>query len=118
MTTKEIGDMGETAACRYLESKGYTILERNFKIKTGEIDIIAKDGECIVFTEVKTRKNTLYGEPSECVDFRKQRRITRTAMYYTDTVNNEIRFDVIEVLYKMTGGKAVITSVNHIENAF
>lgn len=116
MTTKEIGDIGEEAACTYLKNKDYDILKRNFKVKAGEIDIIAEDGDCIVFVEVKTRQNNLYGEPSEYVDYRKQKKIIKAAMCYTDTVNNNIRFDVIEVFYDKKNMK--IMSINHIENAF
>lgn len=116
MTTKEIGDMGEQAACEYLEDKGYEILERNFRVKAGEIDIIADDDGCIVCIEVKTRQNNLYGEPSEYVDYRKQKKIKKAAVCYTDTVNNNIRFDVIEVFYGRDSMS--VKSINHIENAF
>ena len=116
MTTKEIGNMGEQAACEYLEDKGYEILERNFRVKLGEIDIIAEDSGCIVFVEVKTRQNNLYGEPSEYVDCRKQKKIKKAAVCYTDTVNNDIRFDVIEVFYDKNS--MLVKAINHIENAF
>lgn len=114
MNTKEIGDFGESAAAKYLLSKGYKILKRNFRLKMGEVDIIAENDGCTVFVEVKTRKNNNFGEPSEYVDFRKQSRIKKAAACYTDVMNNDVRFDVIEVFYDRFG----IKKINHIENAF
>ncbi len=118
MNTKQIGDFGETIAVKYLLKNGYKILRRNFKLKFGEIDIIAKKDGCIVFTEVKTRRSSRFGEPSEYVDYRKQMRIKKTASCYADMINDEIRFDVIEVLYEQNGDRLFISRVNHIENAF
>ncbi len=118
MTTKEIGDFGESIAVKYLEQKGYDIVERNFRMKCGELDIIAQDGECLVFVEVKTRKSNRFGEPSEYVDYKKQQRIKKTAMIYADSENTDMRFDVVEVLYEEKYGEMYLVEVNHIENAF
>lgn len=118
MTTKEIGDFGENMAVKYLEDKGYDILERNFRRKMGEIDIIADDDDTTVFVEVKTRKSNKYGEPSEYVDYRKQEKLKKTAMTYADGVNDEIRFDVIDILYEEKYGELFLVRINHIENAF
>lgn len=118
MNTKTIGDFGEKVAEEYLEEMDYEILERNFRLKFGEVDIIAEKDGCIVFVEVKTRKNNLFGEPSEYVDRRKQERVKRAAASYIDVVNNDVRFDVIEVFYEEKNGKLFLTKVNHIENAF
>lgn len=118
MKTREIGDFGETAACEYLEELDWEILERNFSTKIGEIDIIALDDECVAFVEVKTRKSNAYGEPSEFVDYKKQQRIIKTAMCYTDVMNREVRFDVIEVFYCLSDGGFRVTKINHIKNAF
>lgn len=118
MKTKEIGDFGETVACEYLEELDCDILERNFSAKPGEIDIIAQDGDCLVFVEVKTRKSNAYGEPSEFVDYKKQQRIIKTAMCYTDVMNREVRFDVIEVFYTVSDGIFRTIKINHIKNAF
>ena len=118
MTTKEIGDFGEEMACSYLEKQGITVLKRNFHARCGEIDIIAKDGETIVFAEVKTRLSTAYGTPAEFVDFRKQEKITQTALYYLGNDDTDMRFDVIEVLYKISGGAMAVTEINHIKSAF
>lgn len=118
MNTKEIGDFGENAAAEYLEDNDYEILKRNLRFKFGEVDIIAKIGGCTVFVEVKTRKNNLHGNPSEFVDFRKQRRVKRAAACFRDLVNDDVRFDVIEVLYDDMGGTLIASDINHIENAF
>lgn len=90
MNTKQIGDFGEKAAEEYLEEMDYEILERNYRLKFGEIDIIAEKGGCIVFVEVKTRKNNFFGEPSEYVDRKKQSRVKKAAACYIDVVNSEI----------------------------
>ena len=114
-TTKEIGDFGEKVASMYLKKKGYTILKNNFRSRFGEIDIIARDSDgTYVFVEVKTRRNTLYGRPSEYVDYRKQNKIRKTAMYYTHSDDVDMRFDIIEIIYF----QEKIEEINHIENAF
>ncbi len=118
MDKKYIGDMGEDFAADVLKSKGYIILNRNYSCKTGEVDIIAKDGTTFVFVEVKTRKNDLYGNPSEFVDFRKQRKIYSAAMWFLKTDAVDMRFDVFEVLYEIKDEKFTVASYNHIENAF
>lgn len=118
MNTKTIGDFGERAAEEYLEEKDYEILARNFRLKLGEIDIIAEKDGCIVFVEVKTRRSNLFGEPGEYVDRRKQARIQKAAACYIDVVNNDVRFDVMEVFYEEKNGKLFLKEINHIENAF
>lgn len=116
--TNEIGTLGENAACNYLIKNGYTIQKRNFRLKCGEIDIIAKKDGCVVFVEVKTRRSAMYGQPSEYVDYRKQAKIRKTAMCYIKSLDTDMRFDVIEVLYDNTYGRFEVKSINHIENAF
>ena len=118
MTTKEIGDFGEDVACRYLEKKNIQIIKRNYHCRAGEIDIIAKDGDCLVFCEVKTRSRRDYGNAGEFVDFRKQEKIIKTALFYTMRDDLEMRFDVIEVYYRLSGDMPEVSEVNHIENAF
>lgn len=118
MTTKEIGDFGETEACRYLESRKITVLKRNYRDRGGEIDIIARDGETIVFVEVKTRSSKAFGMPSEYVDRKKQEKIIRTAIWYLGTDSIDMRFDVIEVMYRNCGESLAVTEINHIKGAF
>lgn len=98
---KSIGFYGEEIAENYLREMGYTILERNFKCKIGEIDIIAKDSNHICFIEVKTRYGTLYGTPGESVTNSKQYKIQRTAQSYIlkkKLHKFNFRFDVIEIV--------------------
>lgn len=118
MTTKEIGNFGEDMACRYLESKGIQIIKRNFYAKSGEIDIIAKSGETLLFCEVKTRASAEYGRASEFVDYRKQDKIRKTALYYTMQDDIDMRFDVIEVYYRTAGDCLAVDKVEHIQDAF
>lgn len=102
----------EKAAGGYLESLGYEILEYNYRCRLGEIDIVAKDGEYIVFFEVKYRADQRKGTPLEAVDIRKQNIIFRCAMYYlTQHRLSDVpcRFDVIGI---------EDTKVTHIKNAF
>ena len=110
---KELGNIGEQIAVEYLEKNNYQILKRNFYCKQGEIDIIAKDEQEIVFIEVKTRSSINFGQPSEAVNKIKQKHMYRTAQYFlykSNCMNNFIRFDVIEVLIE--NGKF---NVNHIK---
>ena len=118
MNNKEIGNFGEDAACKYLQQNGIEVIKRNFYCRGGEIDIIAKDGDTIVFAEVKTRKSSEFGTPGEFVDYRKQEKITATALYYLGNNDTDMRFDVIEVMYKMCGDAPVVTKINHIKSAF
>lgn len=88
MKTSELGKIGEDFAANLLQLQGYRILERNFRCKTGEIDIIAeKDGE-ISFVEVKTRRSARFGMPAEAVSTEKQRRMRKTAAYYLNCHQN------------------------------
>lgn len=112
---KELGNIGEQIASEYLKKQNYKILERNFFCKQGEIDIIAKDKQEIVFIEVKTRTNTKFGYPSEAVDNKKLKHMYKTAQYFlykTKSLNNLIRFDVIEVLIQ--NGKISINQIKQV----
>ena len=95
------GSRGENAAAKFLEQKGYKIIARNYTRPGGEIDLIAKDGETIVFVEVKLRRDVSHGMPIEAVGKGKQRRIINTAKVYAtanDLFDCPMRFDVIEVV--------------------
>lgn len=99
------GRAGEDVACKYLMKNNYEIIERNFYFKGGEIDIIAFDKNKyeVVFFEVKTRKNTNYGLPSEAVDTKKVKHIKRGIKIYLHNrkwENKFIRVDVLELLYR------------------
>ncbi len=116
ISTKQIGNNGEDRAVRFLESNGYSVLERNYRAPGGEIDVIVKKDDTLVFVEVKTLPN---GNPellSLVLDVRKQKRIIKTAkrflLKYRQYSNSYIRFDVI--VLDMPG----FPGVYHIENAF
>src|SRR5579863_2788673 len=79
-----LGRMGERLAAEMLMREGYAILERNFRCCYGEIDLIAEDGQDLVFVEVKTRRGVAYGRPEEAVTLRKQRKVVQVATYYLD----------------------------------
>lgn len=99
---REIGKYGEEVASRYLKQKKYEIIKRNFQCKQGEIDIIAKINDELVFVEVKTRSNFLFGNAIDAVNVKKQEHIYNTARYYLYINNLEhikVRFDVIEVYF-------------------
>jgi len=112
-----LGEDGEQLAADYLQKQGYTILARRFRTKVGEIDIIAKEDDYLVFVEVKTRRSTIYGWPSESVTWRKQQKIIKTALWFMkDTGNLEAkcRFDVVEIIF----GQKMAIQYNHIKHAF
>lgn len=94
------GRLGEAEAARFLEKKGYRILERNFRCRYGEIDIVARDGKTVVFVEVKARGSDSFGTPLASVDSRKQKKIALTAQFYIEAnrlVDADMRFDVVGI---------------------
>ena len=112
MNSRETWVKGEKGARDFLEKKGYKILETNFATKVGEIDIIAADGDVLVFVEVKSRRNTDYGEPIEAVTPQKVKKIVLVAKQYLvmkRKLGAPVRFDVMECI----GGV-----FRHTENAF
>lgn len=119
LTDKEFGALGERLAAEHLKKKHYKILEKNYKIKAGEIDIIACNKERLVFVEVKTRSADPYVRGMYAVDRRKQEHIFRTAAVYMREKKEtrlQPRFDVIEIEIDRATGKAV--KLNHFESAF
>jgi len=116
MTEKaETGKSGEANADKYLTTKGYKILETNWRSGKYEIDIIATHGDCLVIVEVKTRHSTLMGEPEVAVDKQKQRSLIFAANKYIwlKNVTTDTRFDIISVV--MNGNDA---RLHHIPDAF
>jgi len=98
--TKTIGKFGEKIAEKYLLENKYKILEKNYRCKYGEIDIIARYKKDLVFIEVKTRTNMMYGEGINSIDWIKQKHIYKTAEYYLygkNFININIRIDAIEI---------------------
>ena len=95
-----LGKKGEQLAARYLQQKGYKILDFNYRTKFGEIDVVAKDGETIVFVEVKTRTSTRFGEPEEAVGKRKLAHIKRAAESFciANSYNGQTRLEVVAII--------------------
>ena len=120
----QLGRRGEALAEAFLKRKGYEIVERNWKGKAGEIDIIAKDKKTIVFAEVKTRATEKFGAPVEAVDKTKQEHITRVASEYLQKDKAKktppVRFDVISVriISGTLFGRLRGPEIEHIEGAF
>ena len=115
---KNRGRKGEDLACEFLKKKGYRILERNFRCKMGEMDIIAAGDGCLCFVEVKARTRTDYGMPRDAVDRKKQRKLLRTAQLYCklrpDLAERlSPRMDIVEILYREEG-----TYARHTPGAF
>ncbi|ETW93574.1 YraN family protein [Candidatus Entotheonella palauensis] len=111
------GDAGEEIAVSFLERLGYRIAARNFRLRTGEIDIVAWDGATLVFVEVKTKAQQRFGQPEEMVTRRKQLTLERVAMAYIQRhtcEGTDIRFDVIAV--QLESNRAA--EVTHIPAAF
>lgn len=108
MRVKDVlGREGELAAVRYLEQEGFRVLDRNWRCQDGEIDIVATERLSLVVCEVKTRSGTRYGEPIEAVTRAKSKRLRRLAVCWLNAHGirfEQIRIDVIGLLYEGTGG--------------
>ena len=114
---KELGRRGEAAAARYLERFGYEILEMNWQSPAGEVDIVARDCDALVFVEVKTRTNIAKGFPIEVFDEEKRARYEKIAMWYLrdyDFVDIPVRFDIVSLM-AVAEDRALI---RHYVNAF
>jgi putative endonuclease len=103
---KQFGERGEELACSYLKGQGVKIIERNWKCQAGEADVIALEGDEIVFVEVKTRSSVSAGFPEEAVNHTKRRRYEKIAMEYLfshDLPSARVRFDVLSLLLSSNG---------------
>lgn len=120
---KTLGERGENTAARFLRRRGYKIVARSARINprrrnSGEIDIVAVDGQQIVFVEVKTRSSHAKGHPAEAVDQEKQRRLTQSALSFlkrNDLLENSSRFDVVAITWPANVRRPTI---EHFQNAF
>jgi putative endonuclease len=112
---KSLGAEGEDIAVAYLKNKDYHILRRNYKTPYGEADIVAKDKDTVVFVEVKTRTDKSFGLPFESVNFRKQEKLKRIALFYLKNSKSQVnlRFDVISIMTEDGRYK-----IDHIKEAF
>jgi putative endonuclease len=100
VSNRDEGALGEEIAIRTLKGKGYKIVERNHRNKLGEIDVVAEEGGCLVFVEVKKRNTGRFGEAICAVDERKKQHLVRTALLYMkmhDCFDRSVRFDVIGI---------------------
>lgn len=109
-----IGQKGEEMAAKFLEEKGYTILETNWRFMNLEADIIAEISKTLVIAEVKTRKSNYFGEPESFVTKQKQKNLIKAANAYVERkqLDLEVRFDIVSVVLNDN------TSIKHIEDAF
>ena len=113
---QKFGEKGEFLAVRYLKKNGYKILEQNYRTPLGEIDIIAKEKDTIVFVEVKSRKSIRFGSPKWAVTAKKQRKISMVALHYLKTkkqTDAKARFDVVSVISNQDDSQ-----IDIIKNAF
>ena len=119
MDARQLGKWGEARALMYLNEKNYSTVAEGFRSRFGEIDLIVKDRDYIVFVEVKLRKNADFAQACEYVGKAKQRKIIATANFWlaSHSVSLQPRFDVIEV-YAPEGEKTKEPEIIHIENAF
>lgn len=113
---RELGQQGEEMAARYLQKNGYRIIGRNYRTRFGELDIICRKNEILVFVEVKTRRSQIYGAAEEAITPQKIEHIRKAALHYITTQpikHKEIRFDVITILLNNNQ-----PCLNHIQAAF
>ena len=113
---KHRGAVGESVAARFLQDQGLVILQRNYRFERGEIDIVAQEGDELVFVEVKSRRSKSFGEPEEAVTQKKQEQIRKVAegyLYEHAAENSPCRFDVVAIIFD--NGEA---QISHLKNAF
>lgn len=106
--------LGEDLACKYFEHKGYKIIDRNFRVRNGEIDIVATFKNTLVFVEVKTRTSSKFGSPLEAITYYKLKSIVKTAQFYKITHRNLpslMRIDAVSVDLSSQDPK-----IEHVEN--
>jgi putative endonuclease len=116
-TTSQLGALGERIAAAYLTDTGLRLLDRNWRCREGELDIVARDGDALVFCEVKTRRGVGFGHPAEAVTATKQRRLRTLAHRWLaahDEHAPELRFDVVGVLVRPSR----LPLVTHLRAAF
>ena len=110
----ELGKWGEDLAADYLQRRGYEILERDWKSGRIDLDIVAREGSTLVIVEVKTRRNRLYGDPEEAVDYRKRKSLQSAINHYAKShrMSAAVRFDIISVV----GMIGTTPEIDHIKD--
>lgn len=114
---KPLGDRGEALAARYLAARGYTVVNRNFRMGRKEIDLVARRGDVVAFVEVKTRGGLGYGHPLEAITWKKRREIQQVAAAWIDRFGqpgDNYRFDAVAVLAPAGGAP----TIEHVEDAW
>ena len=115
---KKLGEIGENIAHEHLKSLGYKLVVKNYRIRTGEIDLIMTDKNTLVFIEVRTKSTSFFGSPAETVNYKKQKVIINTANFflYNHPVfqDSECRFDVVGIVINNQSNP----EINHIKDAF
>jgi len=116
LTGIRTGKRGEELAASYLKAAGYRILERNFRCSFGEIDIVAEEGQTLVFVEVKSRRSGSFGDPQLAVGYQKQKKISKLSLFYLEKrrlCHRQARFDVVAIRLLPAGHR-----IELIRNAF
>ena len=111
------GELGERAAKKFLQDAGLKFLAANFRSEHGEIDLVFRDGDCLVFAEVKTRSSETWTRPAAAVDARKKKLLSQTALDYLKLLKNpavKFRFDIVEVLL----ADGAVREIRHLPNTF
>ncbi|MFP6770522.1 MAG: YraN family protein [Planctomycetaceae bacterium] len=114
----KLGERGEDLAARFLVTRGLTVSERRYRTRQGEIDLVCRDRDTVVFVEVKTRRTRKAGEPFEAITRHKQQRLTRLALAYLkrhDLLEAPARFDVVSILYSE---KTPTPTIDYFRDAF
>ena len=121
LNRRTVGAVGENVAANYLKGRGYRIVERNYRVRFGEIDIIAEQEGDLVFVEVKTRTDDLFGSPLESVTARKQKQLSKIALDYMSRqgcVDRNARFDVVGIRLQQGAKGAGPAEIELLQNAF
>jgi putative endonuclease len=111
------GELGERAAKKHLKHQGLKFLTANFRTDRGEIDLVFREADCLVFVEVKTRSSEQWGRPADAVDRERRYRLTRAALDYLRLLKKpkvKVRFDIVEVL--LADGR--VHEIRHLPNSF
>ena len=121
-TTREQGEYTESLACRYLESKGFKLIEKNFSCRLGEIDLIMQDNDNLVFVEVRYRRSNNFGSGAESITTSKQSKLIKTASLYLQNYDKRnkypARFDVISITGFIETDNIDKINFDWIKNAF
>ncbi len=111
------GELGERAAKKFLQKAGLKFLAANFRSARGEIDLVFRDDDCLVFVEVKTRSSEEWSRPADAVDARKKKLLSQAALDYLKLLKNpevKFRFDIVEILL----AEGAVREIRHLPNTF